>query len=137
MVTPISKPKFLLSDHYFGDLERIVDLPKKQDSKIFLKTQARNSYKIIFDCDVIMIVAASNYSTIYTTHSGKIFTSKTLKHWEERLNSKDCIRVHASYLVNKRHILEMNKMEKTLILFNGLEAKISKRKLAFINWQTN
>jgi DNA-binding LytR/AlgR family response regulator len=54
--------------------------------------------------DIIMIKSESNYSIIHTISGEKILTSKTLKYWQEKTQESDLIRVHASYLINRRYI---------------------------------
>lgn len=51
-----------------------------------------------------MVKSESNYSVIFTNSGEKILTSKTLKYWHTKLNDSDLIRVHASYLVNRKYI---------------------------------
>jgi two-component system LytT family response regulator len=54
--------------------------------------------------DIIMVKSESNYSVIFTHSGEKILTSKTLKYWQMKSQDSDLIRVHASYLVNRKYI---------------------------------
>ncbi len=65
---------------------------------------ANKSNKKIWIKDIIMIKSESNYSIIHTILGEKILTSKTLKYWQEKTQESDLIRVHASYLINRRYI---------------------------------
>ena len=54
--------------------------------------------------DIILIKSESNYSVIFTLSGEKILTCKTLKYWQEKTQESEMIRVHASYLVNRKYI---------------------------------
>jgi DNA-binding LytR/AlgR family response regulator len=77
--------------------------------------------------DIIMIHALSNYSYIHTISMGRIMTSKTLKYWSSHMESDTFLRVHASFLINKKFISEINKKQKCVVMENGLTAKISRQ----------
>ncbi|MBK9735086.1 MAG: LytTR family transcriptional regulator [Saprospiraceae bacterium] len=82
---------------------------------------------IAFDT-IIMIVACSNYAEILLESGEKILTSRTLKHWESILTSDDFVRVHASYLINRRHILSIHNKEHKVQMTNGSMAKLSRNR---------
>lgn len=84
-------------------------------------------YQYVVDLkDIIAIEAQESYSTIYTI-SKKYVASKNLKHFERVLTeSKDFIRVHKSWIVNKTHILNYSKGNLTINLPGGIQAKLSK-----------
>ena len=77
--------------------------------------------------DIIMIVAESNYSTVFLSDGRKIMTSKTLKHWYDKIGGDHMVRVHRSYLVNKNHARSLNLNQKLLILSNGMVVSLSRR----------
>lgn len=58
--------------------------------------------------EVVRIEAQSNYSSIYLEDGDVIFTSKTLKHWQEKFNAPQLIRVHQSYLINIKKIANLD-----------------------------
>ncbi|MBK9452011.1 MAG: LytTR family transcriptional regulator, partial [Bacteroidetes bacterium] len=56
-----------------------------------------------------------------------LVASKNLKHFETMLEgNEDFLRVHKSWLINKRHILNYSKSEMLIQLKGGLVAKLSK-----------
>jgi two-component system, LytTR family, response regulator len=66
--------------------------------------------------EVIRIEAQSNYSSIYLEDGDVIFTSKTLKHWQEKFNAPQLIRVHQSYLINIKKIANLDLSKNTVTL---------------------
>lgn len=98
----------------------------QQKSAIILKNKGVNK-KLVPD-DIIMIVADSNYSTIYTKAGQQILTSKTLKVWFEALsNVIDFVRPHRSYLVNTRYILACRSYSRTLVITGNVEMPVCRR----------
>jgi two-component system, LytTR family, response regulator len=83
---------------------------------------------------IIMIEAEGAYSYIHCEGGKKIFTSKTLKHWEEKFNSAILIRTHNSYLVNKEKIVGADMKSNTSMLEGGLECKISRRNKSVVEY---
>jgi two-component system LytT family response regulator len=66
--------------------------------------------------DIVLIKADSNYSTIYLSNGESMFTSKTLKYWEEKCNASFLYRVHKSYIVNGRKINTFEPKTRKLVL---------------------
>lgn len=93
--------------------------------KDFSYLKVKNLY--IEFSDIIMIHALSNYSYIYTKSRGRIMTSKTLKYWSSYMHGDTYLRVHASYLINRKFILAIDKKLKCVVMENGLTAKISRQ----------
>lgn len=89
--------------------------------------------KTVLDCnDIIMVKAHSNYANIFSINQGQIFTSKTLKYWQQAISNENFIRTHASYLVNRNFITGIDKISRKLHLVNDQFAFISKRNWFFI-----
>jgi two-component system LytT family response regulator len=79
---------------------------------------------------IIAIEAQESYCIIHTTEK-KIVASKNLKHFETVLESlPQFIRVHKSWMVNKKHIKNYSKSDLSIQLSNGLLTKLSKYKKA-------
>lgn len=77
---------------------------------------------------IIAMEAQESYCCIHTT-SQKIVASKNLKHFEvvfERLSQ--FIRVHKSWIIHTKYILNYSKSDNAIHLKNGLVAKLSKYK---------
>ncbi|MFZ1748754.1 MAG: LytTR family DNA-binding domain-containing protein [Saprospiraceae bacterium] len=72
-----------------------------------------------------MLEAYSNDSHILTAGK-KLLTSKTLKHWAAKINHPYFIRTHHSFLVNKFHIMQIDKCNKLLTLQDGKVIPVSR-----------
>lgn len=111
---------------------QLVEVEQKlQQSRQFrnikqLSVFASNHHRLVRPKDIIMIAAASNYSTIYLKNGDKLFTSKTLKHWEAECHSSDLARVHKSFLINKKMIQSIDVKSSEVILNTGLKVKYSR-----------
>ena len=77
--------------------------------------------------NIIMIKAEGNYSNIFFERGNALFTSKTLKHWEERCNVDYVKRVHKSYIINTNKIQSFEPKTKTIILDENLKAFSSRQ----------
>lgn len=79
---------------------------------------------------IIAIEAEESYCTIHTA-AKKHTVSKNLKHFETVLaDNTNFIRVHKSWMIAKKHILNYSKSELLINLTNGLTARLSKYKKA-------
>ncbi len=77
---------------------------------------------------IIAIEAQESYCTIYTERQ-KFVASKNLKHFETILaDVPDYLRVHKSWLINKKYIKNYSKSDLSIQLSNGLITKLSKYK---------
>jgi len=78
--------------------------------------------------NIIAIEAQESYCNIHTKE--KVFTaSKNLKHFENLLEGLSTfIRVHKSWIINKKSILHYSKTDLNIHLSNGLVTKLSKYK---------
>lgn len=78
--------------------------------------------------DIVRCEADVNYTSIFLKEKKKIFTSRTLKDYEDLLTAHDFLRVHKSHLVNTNYILNLNKAHQ-LLLSDGSLVEVSRRKL--------
>ena len=113
---------YLLKPFSLDDFKRAADKVKKQydlqhasdvskpddDDAIFVKTD----YKIvrIVLSDIRYIEAMSEYLRIYSDHSQRpIVVLLSMKKMEERLPANSFMRIHRSYIINLKKIIEVNK----------------------------
>lgn len=105
-----------LSENFHeGNLERIV-------------VKTRKKIKVIPVEDIMYFEAQDDYVMIYT-QEGKYLKQRTMKFFEENLESQKFIRIHRSYIVNIDYINQLEKYEKDsylLILKGDEKLKISK-----------
>jgi two-component system LytT family response regulator len=82
----------------------------------------RGTSRYIKKEDIIMIKAESNYSILYLVGGESVFTSKTLKYWQEKCQVPYLQRVHKSYLINVRCITSYVPKTGEVLLQGGLKA---------------
>jgi len=73
--------------------------------------------------------AQSNYTRVYL-HDGKsVLITKTLKHYDDLLVSKDFFRIHKSHLINLQHVRRFLKGKKGMVeMIDGTQLEVSIRK---------
>jgi two-component system, LytTR family, response regulator len=88
------------------------------DHLIFVETE-----KIIY-CE-----SDSNYTIFFLTDGQKIIVSKTLKDVEEILEGSDFFRVHASYLINMKHVSKFTRGDGGyVVMSNNQHITVSRKK---------
>ncbi|HOY14657.1 MAG TPA: LytTR family DNA-binding domain-containing protein [Saprospiraceae bacterium] len=107
-------------------LEREIEHLKKSKTKL-LQIRERNLIRCVPIDDIILVKSSSNYSFIYLKGGKEIFTSKTLKYWQDQINEENFSRCHSSYLINRNEILEIFTKTQTLKMSNGMTAKCSRK----------
>lgn len=117
----------MFNDHLLLEERKLKNFTITPNEHNFIFIRERNATKMIAYCDIVMVKSDSNYSTIYLSDGKEILTSKTLKYWSSILAGKSFIRIHASYLINKNYILEIQKNKRIIIMSNNLNAAISRQ----------
>jgi DNA-binding LytR/AlgR family response regulator len=84
--------------------------------------------KTIAISQIIMLKGFVNYTLFYLQNGKRSYSARTLKHYENLLNDKGFIRVHRGFIVNQNCIVEHNLRTSQLILTDGYEADISRRR---------
>lgn len=85
--------------------------------------------KILLLENIIAIEASESYSVIHTIESKTIMVSKNLKHFENLFEeNNNFLRTHKSWIINSDFIKEYSKSDLTILLSNGITAKLSKYK---------
>ena len=100
-------------------------LQDKNDFKLALST-TQGTLFLTLD-EISFCEAQINYTLFHLQKARKIISSKTLKEYDELLADHNFIRVHKSYLVNRKHVRSITKEHK-LLLNDGHVVEISKRK---------
>jgi len=96
-------------------------------SKITIPTQ--QGFEVIETDQILYCKADDNYTEIFLINGDKKLVSKTLKYFEDALNSNNFVRVHKSFLVNVNAITAYNKGKGgSVILVNGKEISVSASK---------
>ena len=77
---------------------------------------------------IIMLKGCVNYTHFYLQNGKHRFSARTLKHYENLLNDKVFLRIHRGFIINKNCIVEHNLRTSQLILTDGYEANIARRR---------
>ena len=131
---------YILKPILLSELRTAIESVKKyflDDVSIPIETKMVLRYdggkSIIEKNDVMYIKGDDNISTIYLTRKRKITVSKTLKHFEDLLDT-NFIRIHKSYLLNLKFALKIVTKEIHFIeLEEGTQLPISRRNYAKVN----
>ncbi|WP_108246266.1 LytR/AlgR family response regulator transcription factor [Muricauda brasiliensis] len=100
----------------------------KAEGKITLPQQ--DGFQVLEVADIYFCKADDNYTEIYL-EKRKIVVSKTLKYFEEALQSHSFARIHKSYLVNVTEVVKYKKGKGgSVVLSNGKELSVSASKKA-------
>jgi two-component system LytT family response regulator len=91
----------------------------------YLRTSLKD-YHITHD-EIAYIKADGSYSTVHTNEGKNIFTSKKLADYSKSLTD-DFYRIHHSIIVNLKWVSHLNKPGNFVVLTNGSELPISRRK---------
>ncbi len=99
------------------------------DGKITIPQQ--DGFEVLSTADILFCKADDNYTEIHLNTNKKKVVSKTLKHFEDILQSSSFARVHKSYLVNVNEVVKYVKGKGgSVILSNGKEIMVSASKKA-------
>jgi len=79
--------------------------------------------------DIIYCESDSNYTIFFLTNGEKVMISKTLKDVEEILEGSDFFRVHASYLINMKHVNKFTRGDGGyIVMSNNQHITVSRKK---------
>ncbi len=101
-------------------------LPTTRAEPIPVQTMGTTIY--ILPKSITFIAGEGNYSFIYTSCGKRYLVSKTLKSLTEYLDSK-FIRIHKSYLVNRKYIIDRIDDDRFLKMSCGNKVAVSRRKV--------
>lgn len=136
LMKPISIDELIKAVDYVADiktkehaLQDEVLVPKTNivNGKITIPQQ--NGFEVLNTSDILYCKADDNYTEIYLNNHKKKLVSKTLKYFEDALNSSSFARVHKSYLVNVNEVVKYIKGKGgSVVLSNGKEIMVSASK---------
>ena len=111
-------------------VQSFLDQMKKNNTaakKIALPSN--NTVQFVQVNEIIRIESQSNYSIIYFIDRPKLTIAKTLKEFEEQLQSFNFLRVHHSHLINMEHIVGYKNVDSGYLIMKGNDIiEISRRK---------
>ncbi|MFT5819394.1 MAG: two-component system LytT family response regulator [Crocinitomix sp.] len=97
-----------------------------EKAKGFYLETTYNAFNIRFE-EITYIEADGSYSTIHQLNDDDIFTSKKLSEYKTLLD-ENFYRIHHSFIVNMKFVSKIDKKNNSVILTNGIELAISRRK---------
>lgn len=106
--------------------ESISTFSEERSKRIALTT---SSHLVFVERSEIMYCESeSNYTTFFLSSGERVVVCKTLKKIAERLGDEDFFRVHASYLVNLKHVSRFTRgSSATVVLTNSQHIPVSRR----------
>lgn len=107
-----------------------ISAEKKEDFKLALSTTEGTFF--YNPEQIVRLEGESNYTRFFFTDKKPLLTSKTLKDFEEILNSHGFLRIHKSHLVNKKHITRLGG-NGILTMSDKSTVEISRRRKAEIS----
>jgi two-component system, LytTR family, response regulator len=79
--------------------------------------------------DIVYCESDSNYTTFFLAKGEKVVISKTLKDVEEILEGSDFFRIHASYLINMKHVSKFTRGDGGyVVMSNNQHITVSRKK---------
>jgi len=109
-------------------IRNLIDNLKEKNTKDFKLAISVKEGVFLFDTkDIICLEGTNNYTKLYFTNQKPLLVAKTLKEYEEILTDYDFLRIHKSFLINKRHIKKLDN-ENVLWLSNDVHVSVSRRK---------
>lgn len=118
-------------------LKTNLSLPMKRDlkgNKTYLFNEHRRlilpqrfGYSILPFDKIRRVQAESNYTMLFMENSKPILISRTMKFVEDQLDNR-FMRIHRSSIINLGFVHEFNVQENSLVLDDGTEVKIARRK---------
>ncbi len=111
-------------------LELLMSYFKPEKSKTRRIALTASDHLIFVDTnDILYCESDSNYTTFYLEKGDKVVISKTLKDVEEILEGGDFFRIHASYLINLKHVSKFTRGDGGyVVMSNNKNITVSRKK---------
>jgi two-component system, LytTR family, response regulator len=107
----------------------LYNISEAREIKSRIAVPAQDGLLFINISDIIYLEAESNYTFIYLIQEKRITVSRTLKDFEELLPASLFIRIHHSYIINKKAVQRYIKGEGgQVVMSNGRSLDVSRRK---------
>lgn len=124
----IVKREFFSSQTQQQLVDNLLSNIKTNNTSSFkLAISVKDGTSLVETSDIICIEGISNYSRIHIVNQNPLVVSKTLKEYEDLLQDHGFIRVHKSYLVNKKYVRQLDK-DGMILLYNDKNIPVSRRK---------
>jgi two-component system, LytTR family, response regulator len=113
-----------------AQLEMLMNYFKPQKPKVKRVALTASDHLVFVDVnDILYCESDSNYTTFFLANGEKVIISKTLKDVEEMLGGDDFFRVHASYLINMKHVSKFTRGDGGFVVMsNNQQISVSRKK---------
>ncbi len=92
----------------------------------FLALPVQNGYQLAKESDIMYCEAQGSYTLVFFEDGSKLLLSRRLKIMENKLSIHSFVRIHQSYLVNKRFMFQYQRSNGgKVILKNGVILPVS------------
>ncbi|RFC54205.1 LytR/AlgR family response regulator transcription factor [Brumimicrobium aurantiacum] len=106
--------------------ETLLENLKHSNKRVVIRT--KGSMYVVDLKDIIHCQSDRNYTYFHLTDGRKIFTSRTMKEYENVLSLPDFIRCHRSHIINFNHIERYERGDGGIIVMkNGSEVPLSRQ----------
>ncbi|GHN02194.1 DNA-binding response regulator [Cytophagales bacterium WSM2-2] len=128
--TAVSKAGNKKNRNTSEQLEELLSYVKQEKPKAKRIALTTIDHLIFIDTDrIIYCESDSNYTIVFLTQGEKVVVSKTLKDVEEILEGSDFYRIHASYLINMKHIAKFTRGDGGyVVMTNNQHITVSRKK---------
>lgn len=98
--------------------------PLRPDDAVYLRSGLRARFAPV--ADIVLLVAAENYSEVLLADGTRVFLRRSLKSWEDLLPAHLFARVHRTQIVNLTHVLryERDSDEHTRLFLTGMTGEV-------------
>jgi DNA-binding LytR/AlgR family response regulator len=100
-------------------------LPKGNNALLILNH--KTSKKVFVDA-VVLLEGNINYTIFHLENGKQKLVAHSIKFFEPFLETHGFLRIHRSYMINPNHMKNLNQEEYKVLMNNGREAIISRRK---------
>ncbi len=113
-----------------NDVQQKLDLLLNNINRIEkIALPSLNGIEFVKLIDIVRCESDNNYTTFYLRNKEKIVVSRTLKEYEDMLESKGFFRTHKSHIINLSYLKKYIKGEGgTVIMEDGSEVAVSRRR---------
>ena len=105
----------------------IFNLKQKSQQEFKLALSTTDGIFLYEPREIIVLEGSSNYTKFFFSNQRSLIVSKTMKEYEDILLDHQFLRVHKSFLVNRAHVIKVDR-EGVLELSNQMHIPVSRRK---------
>jgi two-component system LytT family response regulator len=130
LIGAVQKAKDKKSKISSDQLEMLMNYMKPEKPKPRRVALTATDHLIFVEVDrIIYCESDSNYTIFFLSNGEKVMVSKTLKDVEEILEGSDFFRIHASYLINMKHVSKFTRGDGGyVVMSNNQQITVSRKK---------